>query len=67
MLISTQDASSQTDIPITQEDRPALAKLKVQLINKGFDGQGSSSLDIASGSLVPAGSESITIALPGPL
>jgi len=65
-LVSTRDASSATDIPIIQEDRPTLAKLKVQLIDKAFDGQGSTSLDIASGSLVPTGSESITVTLPNP-
>jgi hypothetical protein len=54
-------ASSSTNIPITQEDRPTVARIKVQLIDKPFDGQGSTSLDIASGSLVPAGSESITV------
>lgn len=55
------DASSSTDIPITQEDRPTLARIKVQLKDKSFDAQGSTGLDIASGSLVPAGSESITV------
>lgn len=55
------DASSSTDIPIVQDDRPTLARIKVQLKNKPFDGQGSTGLDIASGSLVPAGSESITV------
>ncbi|MNY17838.1 hypothetical protein D3C86_1511800 [compost metagenome] len=63
-LISTPDASSSTDIPILQEDRPTLAKIKVQLIDKTFDAQGSSSLDVASGSLIPAGSESMTVGQP---
>lgn len=60
-LISTEDTRSQTDIAITQEDRPTLARLKVQLIDKPFDAQGSTGIDIASGSLVPSGSESITV------
>lgn len=63
-LISKQDASSSTDVAIVQEDRPTLAKIKVQLIDKAFDGQGSTSLDIATGSLIPAGSESITVTAP---
>lgn len=64
-LISSEDASSSTDITLLQNDRPTLAKLKIQLIDKAFDGQGSSTLDIATGSLIPAGSESITVEIPG--
>jgi len=60
-LISTEDTRSQTDIAISQEDRPTLARIKVQLIDKPFDAQGSTGIDIASGSLVPSGSESITV------
>lgn len=59
-LIS-EDTRSQTDIPILQEDRPTLANLKVQLKDKPFDGQGSTTVDVVSGALVPAGSESITV------
>lgn len=55
------DASSSTDIPIVQEDRPTLARLKVQLKDKPFDGQGSTGIDIASGSLAPVGTESIAV------
>lgn len=66
-LISTADASSSTDIRINQEDRPTLATIKVQLIDKAFDGQGGSGVDVSSGSLVPSGSESITVVDPGPV
>lgn len=66
-LISTADAKSQTDIPIVQEDRPTLAKIKVQLIDKAFDAQGSTTIDVSSGSLIPAGSESMSISLPEPV
>ncbi|MNK75504.1 hypothetical protein D3C87_950450 [compost metagenome] len=66
-LISTADTQSQTDIRIDQEDRPTLAKIKVQLIDKPFDGQGSTTVDVSSGSFVPAGSESITVVDPGPV
>jgi hypothetical protein len=58
--ISTEDAHSWTDVTIMRDDRPTLAKLKVQLIDKTFDGQGSMTVEIATGSLIPAGSESIT-------
>lgn len=54
------DASSSVDVPITQEDRPTLARLKVQLADKAFDAQGSTGIDVASGSLVPAGTETMT-------
>jgi hypothetical protein len=66
-LISTADTTSQTDIRIDQEDRPTLATIKVQLIDKPFDGQGSTTVDVSSGSFVPAGSESITVVDPGPV
>ncbi|MNK73393.1 hypothetical protein D3C87_928880 [compost metagenome] len=66
-LISTADARSRIDIPIVQEDRPTLARIKVQLIDKSFDGQGSTTVDVSSGSLIPAGSESMSITLPGPV
>jgi len=54
------DASSSVDVPITQEDRPTLARIKVQLADKTFDAQGSTGIDVASGSLVPAGTETMT-------
>jgi len=66
-LISTADDKSQTDVAIVQEDRPTLAKIKVQLIDKQFGAQGSTTIDVSSGSLVPAGSESMTITLPDPV
>jgi hypothetical protein len=59
-LISTANASSSTDIAIVQDDRPTLANLKVQLIDKAFDGQGSAGIDVSSGSLIPAGNETMT-------
>ncbi|MNR88727.1 hypothetical protein D3C72_196770 [compost metagenome] len=59
-LISTANASSSTDISIVQDDRPTLAKLKVQLIDKAFDAQGSAGIDVSSGSLIPAGTETMT-------
>jgi hypothetical protein len=66
-LISTADARSRTDIAIVQEDRPTMANLKVQLIDKAFDAQGSTTIDVSSGSLIPAGSESMSISLAGPV
>jgi hypothetical protein len=54
------DASSSVDVAVAQEDRPTLARIKVQLIAKAFDAQGSTGIDVASGSLVPAGNETMT-------
>lgn len=59
-LISTGDASSATDIAIVQNETPTLANLKVKLIDKAFDGQGNTGIDVSSGSLIPAGTETMT-------
>lgn len=42
-LISTGDASSYTDVAVGADDRPALATLKVRLIDVVFSGQGTAS------------------------
>lgn len=59
-----EDGASQLDVAIERDDRPTLATLTVPLKDKPFDGQGSTTVAIATGSLVPSGPESISIGSP---
>lgn len=58
-LISTSDASSSTDIVLTNDDRPTLLSLRVQLIDRAFNAQASSSLVINPGGYSPIGGEAV--------
>lgn len=58
-LISTTDANSDTDVTLTNDERPTLANLKVKLINIDFNGQGTGSLQITNGGYIDAGAEAL--------
>lgn len=64
-LISFDDANSWTDITLTDDDRPAIADLKVKLIDRAFNGQASSSLTINPGGFSPIAIEQIEIPIKG--
>lgn len=49
LQISTSDASSSTVIVVATDDRPTVGTLRVQLINRAFNGQGSSSVVVTPG------------------
>lgn len=51
-------ASSSTDIIVLSDDRPTLSTLPVALIDRPFNGQASSSLNVIAGSYTPVASES---------
>lgn len=59
MLISTSDASSSTDVHVAYDDRPVVAPLRLQLIDKPFGAQFLDSVVIYH-RFLPAGSESIS-------
>ncbi len=57
-LISTTDASSSVDVVVARNDRPTLATVPVQLIDKIFDGQATaSSVVVTDGDLTHTGTE----------
>lgn len=58
-LISSNDASSSTDIVLTNDDRPTLTTLAVKLIDRSFNAQATGSLAINSGGYAPVASEGI--------
>lgn len=60
-LISTTDASSSTDVTLTNDDRPTIATITVKLIDRAFNGQATASLAINNGGFSPVGSESLDI------
>lgn len=53
------DASSTVDVRLESGDRPTMATLTVQLKDITFNGQATTSLNIASGSVLPDGTPSI--------
>lgn len=55
------DASSSTDVVLTNDDRPTVSTLQVALIDRAFNGQATSSLLINSGGYSPLGTESLVI------
>lgn len=61
ILISTDDAGSTTDIVVTNDDRPTVAKLKVRLKARPFSGEGEFRLDVEEGKLIGGGSEELTV------
>lgn len=59
-FISEDDASF-VDLTLGDDDAPALATLRVQLLDKPFNGQASSApVAVSDGGLVPAGVETIS-------
>lgn len=60
-VISSNDSDSYTDIPLLTDDAPSIATLKVKLIDRSFNGQASSSIDIISGEYSPIGTEQLAI------
>lgn len=61
LLISTDDTNSWTDVTLTNDDRPTVDTLKVKLIDKAFNGQASSTINLVNGHYSPIGSESLSI------
>lgn len=57
LLISADDVNSWTDVTLTNDDRPTIDNLKVKLIDRPFDGQATSSLNIIPGIYTPVASE----------
>ncbi len=54
------DASSSVDVAVARDDRPVLANIPIQLIDKTFDGQATaSSIVVTDGDLVDNGTETI--------
>lgn len=50
------------DVAVTNDDRPTLATLPVQLIDKVFSGQATaSSIVVASGSVTHSGAEGVSV------
>lgn len=58
-LLISDEASSSTDIVLTNDDRPSVATLSVKLVNRAFNGQATSSITIYPGGYSPVGSESL--------
>lgn len=58
-LISSSDASSSTDILLTDDDRPTLTTLAVKLIDRSFSAQTTGSLAINSGGYSHVSTEGI--------
>lgn len=59
-LISLEGADSYTDIVVGTDDRPVVSSLKVRLIPRLFSGEATASgVIVATGSLVPAGTETL--------
>jgi hypothetical protein len=61
-LISTSDNRSYVDVQVQRDDRPVLATVPVQLIDKVFSAEATAStIAVASGSTVHSGTESLAI------
>ncbi|MBO9542324.1 hypothetical protein J7643_17170 [bacterium] len=57
----SDDASSSVTLAIAYNDRPTLAKLPVGLLNRGFNGQATASIAIATGSLTTTDPASMSV------
>jgi hypothetical protein len=55
------DASSFTDVTVTNNDRPSAARLPISLLGATFSAQATASLTITAGNLVHNGSEGIAV------
>lgn len=64
-LISTSDSNSYVDVIVGTDDRPTLTTLKVKLINKPFNGQGTGSVSVTPGNYELAGPEQLEFGLQG--
>lgn len=58
-LISTDDSRCYVNVTLTNNDRPTIETIPIQLIDRAFNGQASSSLAINPGGYSPIGSESL--------
>lgn len=58
------DASSSIDVSVADDDRPAFAAVPVQLIGTPFAGQATTSIKVASGSVVASGDVGFVIEPP---
>lgn len=58
-LISTSDANSYTDVTLGNDDRPNLSTLKVKLIDRAFNGQGTGSITVSNGGYLPQDPENL--------
>jgi hypothetical protein len=65
-LISTLDASSYTDVPITNDNAPTVAQLRVRLVDVVFNGEFASGVDVTEGGFIPGGTVTITKQTPEP-
>ncbi|MNY80313.1 hypothetical protein D3C86_2213010 [compost metagenome] len=48
------------DVTVTDDDRPTVGTILVQLADRAFTGQGTSSLTVKPGSLTHTGTESLS-------
>lgn len=64
VLISTSDASSYTDVTLTNNDSPTVTPLNVKLINKTFNGQVTDPLNIVNGGYDQSIPEKISFSYP---
>lgn len=61
LQINASDAGSYVDIIVDQDDRPAIGLLPIQLDDKVFNGQASSTINLISGTYLPVASESMAL------
>lgn len=54
------DASSSVDITVSDDDRPTAGTIPVQLIDRAFTGQATSSLTVTPGNVTHTGTESLS-------
>lgn len=57
-LISVAGSSS-LDIAVTNDDRPTVATLSIQLVDRTFSGQGTNSIEFTDGNLTDVGEEQV--------
>ncbi|MNX11365.1 Serine/threonine-protein kinase PknD [compost metagenome] len=63
MLISRATATDQIDVVVSDDDRPTLARIKVSLIDKAFDGSATTpGLTLNPGTLTATGNPAISLA-----
>lgn len=60
VLISTSDVNSNTDVTLTNDDRPTITPLNVKLINRPFSGQVTDPLNIITGGFDPVSTPKMT-------
>lgn len=60
-IISTEDSRCYVNVTLTDNDRPTIETIPIQLIDRTFNGQATSSLAINSGGYSPIASETLQI------